>query len=325
MKLIYRQGFSVIVCCYNSANRLPETLKHLAMQEVPSHISWEIIVVNNASSDNTIQVAKAEWGKYKLDVPFVIIDEPMPGLSYARGKGFQTAQYEYCLFCDDDNWLNSQYIKNAFQIMESQPQVAALGGKGEPVASDEKQIPWIYLNKIGYAIGAQHEVSGDITHKKGQIYGAGAVFRKSSYFDLKKNGFKSLLSDRKGVKLSSGGDTELCLALVLKGYKIHYSDRLNFKHYIPIERITPEYVFKMKKEKEHSRIAISLYCYKIFNPKIFNDKFLWWKELGYSLKMGIKNIGRDSEIYHLRYFIRLLKDRRKFYKTKSAIDQLFAN
>ena len=51
------KGISVIVCCYNSAERLTETIKHLAGQNVPHYIPWELIVVDNASTDNTAEIS----------------------------------------------------------------------------------------------------------------------------------------------------------------------------------------------------------------------------------------------------------------------------
>ncbi len=318
-----KQGVSVIICCYNSAKRLPETLRHLALQKVPSDIPWEVIVVNNASTDDTVHVAEQEWSQYNLSIPFRIVDQPKPGLSNARDKGFEVAEYEYCLFCDDDNWLQKDYVRIAFETMESDPMIGVVGGHGEPVVCERKLMVWKNLNKVGYGIGAQHQESGDITYVKGQVYGAGAVFNRSSYFKLKEYGFVSLLSDRTGTKLSSGGDTELCLALVLKGYKIYYSHKLRFKHFIPDERISTEYVHKMKLEKEHSRIPISLYRYKIFNPSLFHSKFIWWRELGYSFKRGLMSIGRDSDSYYFRYFIRLITDRKKFYHYRAYINRLY--
>lgn len=53
-----RAGVSIVICCYNSASRLPETLQHIAEQEVAANISWEVIVVDNASTDNTQEIAK---------------------------------------------------------------------------------------------------------------------------------------------------------------------------------------------------------------------------------------------------------------------------
>jgi glycosyltransferase involved in cell wall biosynthesis len=63
------QGVSIIVCCYNSAERLPETLKHLALLESNEDVNWELIIVDNNSSDTTIVVCKEECKKFELAVP----------------------------------------------------------------------------------------------------------------------------------------------------------------------------------------------------------------------------------------------------------------
>ncbi len=47
---------SIVICCYNSAHRLPETIRHLLAQEIPEGLLWEVIVVDNACTDNTAQV-----------------------------------------------------------------------------------------------------------------------------------------------------------------------------------------------------------------------------------------------------------------------------
>src|SRR5436190_1893505 len=99
-------GISIIVCCYNSSLRLPKTIEHLAAQKTSSFLNWEVIFVNNSSTDNTTDVVAKEWSKYNLqNVGFKIIDEPKAGQSFARIKGVETALYDLIVFCDDDNWL----------------------------------------------------------------------------------------------------------------------------------------------------------------------------------------------------------------------------
>jgi len=61
-------GVSVIICCYNSANKIKNVLKHLEEQKGTELIPWEVIVVDNASSDYTFEVAKKSWKR--KDVPF---------------------------------------------------------------------------------------------------------------------------------------------------------------------------------------------------------------------------------------------------------------
>ena len=99
-------GISVLVCCYNSAGRLPQTLKYLAAQMVPPEIPWEVIVADNASKDATARVAGEVWENLDTGhAGFKIISETVPGKSHALKKGIETAAYEYILVCDDDNWL----------------------------------------------------------------------------------------------------------------------------------------------------------------------------------------------------------------------------
>jgi cellulose synthase/poly-beta-1,6-N-acetylglucosamine synthase-like glycosyltransferase len=54
-------GVSVVICCYNSSQRLPQTLGHLLAQECEVDLPWEVIVVDNASTDGTAEVARSVW------------------------------------------------------------------------------------------------------------------------------------------------------------------------------------------------------------------------------------------------------------------------
>src|SRR5882757_8940798 len=104
-------GVSVIICCYNSAVRLPQTLKHLAEQNVPENLLPEIILVNNASTDDTVAVATETWNRFgPKNIEFKIVNEPEPGQMHARKKGAEEARYECIIFCDDDNWLDKNYV-----------------------------------------------------------------------------------------------------------------------------------------------------------------------------------------------------------------------
>jgi glycosyltransferase involved in cell wall biosynthesis len=59
-----KTGVSVVVCTYNGSANLPETIKHIARQNVPSDIPWEFVIINNASTDSTPEIAIAEWEKH---------------------------------------------------------------------------------------------------------------------------------------------------------------------------------------------------------------------------------------------------------------------
>src|SRR5690606_1679660 len=271
-----KPGVSVIICCYNSAKRLPETLRHLALQKVPSDIPWEVIVVNNASTDDTVHVAEQEWSQYNLSIPFRIVDQPKPGLSNARDKGFEVAEYEYCLFCDDDNWLQSDYVRIAFETMESDPTIGAAGGQGEPVFEGDKPS-WFTKGVWGYAIGEQMPESGYVGSNRGYLYGAGLIINKVNWYASQRllSGFLS--SDRKGNELLSGGDTELCYILSLNQFKLFYNRRLKFKHYLEEKRLTLAYYRKLC--FGFGRTQAILMPYKYLMTKSHLTSPIWIKEI----------------------------------------------
>jgi len=203
-----KPGLSAVVCCYNSEHRLPETLGHLLNQKAAG-FAWEIIVVDNASLDSTSAVAENILAEKLSSEKYKVVQESEPGLSSARKKGYQTAQYDYVLFCDDDNWLAENYFQLAFEILEQNPRIGILGGKGEAVFEKTKPY-WFDTYQINFAVGEQADSVSPLSFIE-TSYGAGFIVRKKIFELLDTIQFESLLSDRKGNQLMSGGDTELCI------------------------------------------------------------------------------------------------------------------
>ena len=266
-------GISIIVCCYNSAERLPETLKHLALQQVSDTIHWEVILVNNNSTDATAQIALEIWNSLGSKAPLVVVDEPKPGLAFAREKGIEQSKYDVLLWCDDDNWLCDIYVQTAFKIMEGNKQIGALGGWCEATFESEKP-KWFKEYAKYFAISKQGSNSGDITNNKGCVYGAGMVTRKSHNFELKEQGFANLLKGRTEKSLSSGEDTEYCFALRLIGYKIWYDDRLYFKHFMTDGRLSLDYVSRLRKAMAYSDFILWAYRDVLKNETQSKQDFL---------------------------------------------------
>ncbi|MBS1946960.1 MAG: glycosyltransferase family 2 protein [Bacteroidetes bacterium] len=253
-----RKGITVILCCFNSEKRLPVTLEHLNRQAFSWHFDWEIIVVDNASTDKTAQAATDIWKSFKSSVPFKIVNEPAPGLSHARLRGVREANFSYIIFCDDDNWLNNNYLDLAFGIMEENSMVAVLGGQS--VAAFETEPPaWFNQYSKAYAVGRQYEHSGDVTGRYEKLWGAGCIYRKEALDFLYENGFAHLLSDRTGTKVISGGDHELCMALHLAGYRLYYDDRLLFTHFMTAGRLRWEWYLNFQKNGSYFSILFDPY------------------------------------------------------------------
>ncbi|MDD5570121.1 MAG: glycosyltransferase [Bacteroidales bacterium] len=280
------EGISVAVCCYNSEKRLPFTLKHLFNQKVDTNFNWEIIIINNNSSDNTKESAIKLYKDSGCIIPFSVVDELKQGLIFAREKAFEVSKYDFICFVDDDNYLDNNYIKTAFDIVSKNTEIAVLGGFGEPIA--EIDFPeWFGKFSNAYAVGKQNEISGNITESKGYVYGAGCVINKKCWNHIKSNGFKCFTTGRKGKSFSSGEDVEICIVMQIAGYKIWYDENLKLKHLIPKERLTTNYLKKFYKGNGKTYPYLNIYKYYLnhdIHPSEYLKLPLWVDRFIFMLK-----------------------------------------
>lgn len=229
-------GVSIVMCCYNSAERLTKTLSYLRSQEFAYGILWELIIVDNASTDNTAEMALSLWSKDR-PCPLRVISEPMPGQNYARRRGLVEANYSIVSFIDDDNWVCDKWIQRVYEVMSEHPDIGACGGIANPVF--EIEMPsWFSRFQENYAVGPQSEQKGYVK----MLYGAGLTVRKEAWRKLAENDFIPLASGRQGKALFGGDDTEICFALRLSGWGLWYEPSLKLWHYLSAPRLNWRYL-----------------------------------------------------------------------------------
>lgn len=249
-----RTGLSIIICCYNSATRIEETLKYVFKLAIPPGCPCEVIVINNQSEDDTQGVAKSTCEKYRHDaLSFRILDEPQPGLAFAKMKGVKESQYDTLIFCDDDNHLQEDYLLIAKEILESYPDVILAGGLAKPKFSESTE-PWLEDFYPAMAIGPQAPEDGFVQW----VYGAGMVLRKSLLEKLQEKNITLRLSGRIGHDTSSGEDAELCQLALFLGFKIYYSSRLCLWHAIAPHRLKKKHYLNAKFENVYPSIYLYL-------------------------------------------------------------------
>jgi len=258
------RGISVVICCYNSACRINLALKYLLKQKTADTLEWEIVLVDNNSSDNTVEIANQTWQSFKNNIALRVITEPKAGLSNAREAGVKAANYDVIIFCDDDNLVAENYLQRAFNLVQITGKLGygIWGGKTIAFFDDNINVPaWFDAQKSNYVVGEQARYSGDIS-KRGYVWGAGMIIVKSLYLKLINDKLPVLLKDRTGEVLSSGGDSELSLRSLIAGYKLYYDADLILHHYIPAIRLTKTYNERLT----HGFAAAStvLNKYKIF-------------------------------------------------------------
>ena len=324
-----KPGLSVIVCCYNSEHRLPETLAHLLHQK-KCDFNWEIIVVDNASNDATFEVALQILSLQLKEENYKVVQESESGLSNARRKGYATSQYDYLIFCDDDNWLAENYFELAYDIMNQNNSIGILGGKGDAVF-EKKKPDWFDTYQINFAVGEQASDGVPLSTIE-TSYGAGFIVRRKIFDLLDSIQFESLLSDRKGNQLMSGGDTELCLLANYLGYSVNYSAQLNFKHLMTEGRMKWDYLKKLHYGFGRSRVYTQAYKSLEHNNEIPGKNVrlpLWFdkyihrlKELKYFLPYILFKLREEGNDDVLKY-LALLGELHELWFLKSNYKKSF--
>ncbi len=101
---------SVIIPCYNQAIFLSETLLSVLAQ---TYSNWECIIVNDGSTDDTVDVANSFL---KRDGRFSLISIPNGGLANARNVGIRASSGLYVLPLDSDDIIAESYLSDAISV-----------------------------------------------------------------------------------------------------------------------------------------------------------------------------------------------------------------
>jgi glycosyltransferase involved in cell wall biosynthesis len=252
-----KEGFSIIICCFNSQNKIIETLEYISKLKNDS-ILFEVLLVNNGSTDLTKHIAKEILSKTSID--YQLIDEPISGKPNALLKGFEFSQYDKMIVCDDDVLLTENYLEIANNYFNQHPGIGILGGRG--IVKNELQLPfWFSAHQNAFAIGSQANETSDITEEKGYIWGAGSIINKNAWVNVKNNGFDYFYTGLIGNnRLMAGEDSEISIWIKHVGYKLFYHHDLIYIHNLAQDRITWSNLVKL--HIGFSRSQVYLYLLK---------------------------------------------------------------
>lgn len=229
-------GVSVIICCFNSEWIISRCLESLKQQIIPDGLKWEVILINNNCTDNTLAVAHRTMDS--SPVYFRIFDENKAGLYFARKKGIKEALFDKVIFCDDDNLLSSNYIATMAALLEETPSLGAVGGKGYAEFESDPD-PRILSKLHAYAVDSQQS-----NVENNYLFGAGLTLRTQ----LVRHVYSSqrcYLLGRKGGDLLSGDDSELVKSVILRGFKIAATEDASYTHVLASHRLSLDYYNKM--------------------------------------------------------------------------------
>ena len=227
---------SAVICTHNRAEYLRKALNSLVEQTLPEAL-YEIIVVDNASKDNTKKVID-EFSKV---ANLRYVKEPKLGLSYARNTGWRSAKGEYVAYLDDDAIASPGWLEKILEVFETiKPQPGCVGGKIEPMW-EAPRPSWLSDAQLGDLAIVDWSDKPVILNEKQWLAGANMSLPKKILGEI--NGFQVDFG-RTGNKLFTGEDILLQRQLMGKGYHCFYHPDVLVRHHIPPSRLTKSWFMK---------------------------------------------------------------------------------
>jgi len=233
---------SVVLCTYNRAAHLPNVLDGLARSVMPATADWEVLVVDNNSSDETASVANDFAEKYPAQFRYVF--EKRPGKSHALNTGVREARGDVIAFLDDDVTLEPTWLRNLTLPLES-GDWAGVGGR--TILAEQFSPPaWLALegpHRMGFALAALFDEGNEAHELREPPFGANMAYRKKCF-------------ERCGLFRTDMGpspdrdvprpneDTEFGRRVIAAGGRICYEPSAVVYHPVPSDRIRKEYFLR---------------------------------------------------------------------------------
>jgi glucosyl-dolichyl phosphate glucuronosyltransferase len=226
---------SIVICTFNRAPILQQTLLSFLRQNELNTIQHELLIIDNNSTDDTAIVVR-DFLRNKSTKYFL---ETSQGLSFARNRGIAESNGELIAFLDDDvlvhkNWLTS--LKACFDETDA----VVVGGKVSLKfqAPPEKWMGDVFRKCLSEVdLGTSRVVLSD----GDRLYGANLSFRKKVFEEV---GPFDTNAGRAKHELLSGEETELLRRIIANDGRVIYDPDVSVEHLIGAERLQWEYFVK---------------------------------------------------------------------------------
>ncbi len=226
---------TVAICTWNRAALLDRTLAHMRGLAPPG-AEWELLVVNNNSTDDTDAVI----AKHSSALPLRGLRETKQGLSNARNCAIDSARGELLVWTDDDVLVDANWLAAHVAAACAHPGAAYFGGPVDPWFAVEPPR-WVHrhLERLGGPFAIRQFGSEVRPFAPGEApFGANMAFRTAVLRDFR---FDPQLG-RIGAEMLSGEETALIDRVRESAGPGVWVGPARVRHYIPAERLTAGYV-----------------------------------------------------------------------------------
>ena len=236
--------FTVAIRTYNSSSSLPAILDQLRFQAGVEAINWEIIVIDNNSTDNTVEILKDYQADWPKTFPLRYHLEPRQGASFARHRAFKEASGDLIGFLDDDNLPTPNWVAAAYSFGKMHPRAGAYGSQ---VHGDFEVEPPENFQRIQSFLAIKDRGAEPNLYDPAILSlppGAGLVVRRQVWFDHVPE--KLVLQGPVKASLANKGeDFEALMHIGNAGWEIWYNPKMKIYHQIPGWRLEKKYLLTL--------------------------------------------------------------------------------
>ena len=240
---------TVILCTYNRCDSLARALGSVADSKLPESVEWEVLVVDNNSSDQTREVVEDFCRRYPGRFRYVF--EPRQGKSYALNTAIREARGEVLAFVDDDVIVESTWLQNLAADLYN-GEWAGAGGRilpqwpcAPPAWLPQKE--WFGMAPlVMFDLGEQARPLSD------PPFGTNMAFHRRMF--EKYGFFRTDLGPGLNGKIRNNEDTEFGGRLLAAGERLKYEPAAVVHHEVPQKRLQREYFLSWWFNKARSDI-----------------------------------------------------------------------
>ncbi|WP_346292096.1 hormogonium polysaccharide biosynthesis glycosyltransferase HpsE [Sphaerothrix gracilis] len=285
---------TVAIRAYNSAAYLPEILKRLKQQQAIEQLRWEIVVIDNNSTDDTPAIVEQFQKDWPAAFPLRYCLEKKQGAVFARQRAIQEAQGTLIGFLDDDNFPGDRWVAAAYQFGQAHPQVGAYGSR---IVGKFETPPPPHFERIQSFLAIKERGDRPNQYRPEVLSlpaGAGLVVRKQIWLDHVPQNQKLQGPVSKSL-VTKGEDFEALLHIAQAGWEIWYNPDMLVEHWIPSWRLERQYLISLIQS-----VGLNIYYLRSFKASS-------WQKPIIAIKIIFGNARRS--FYHIaKYRLKAFTD-----------------
>jgi glycosyltransferase involved in cell wall biosynthesis len=227
---------TVAICTWNRAALLRETLRQMMLLECDGSFEWELIVVDNNSTDSTPSVLAEFAGK----LPLRALHEPKPGKSNAANLVVKEARGEYILWTDDDVLVEPDWVSQYVAAFRRHPAAEVFGGRLDPwfEGTPPRWLKEGFQTVAGVYAAIDLDCPSGVAPESFFPLGASMAIRRSSHL---RHAFDPRIGPQPGSSIR-GEEWMLVRELRRDGAQVIWVPDAIARHFIPRARQTESYL-----------------------------------------------------------------------------------